>query len=121
MNARLWDGLGVVLAMKGEMKPAREALNRSLEISPDQSYTPYHLASTFLVEGKPAEALEISQRSAQEIFRLAGLAEAKHDLGQDRESVQAIETAIARWGNTGAFQIAESFAWRGESFGSRAQ
>ena len=114
LNARVWDGLGVVLAMKGEMGPAREALNRSLEISPDQSYTPYHLASTFLVEGKPAEALEISQRSAHEIFRLAGLAEAKHDLGQDRESVQAIETAIARWGDTGAFQIAESFAWRGE-------
>ena len=114
LNARIWDGIGAVLAIHGERGPAREAFNRSLEISPVQSYTPYHLAVTFLEEGKPAEALAISQRSAHEIFRLAGAAEAEHDLGHEKESLQAIDQAIKRWGDIGAAQIAEVYAWRGD-------
>ncbi len=114
LNARIWSTLGNSLAMNGQRGPARDAFNRSLEISPDQSYTPYNMSITFLVEGKPAEALAISQRSTNEVFRLAGMAEAQHDLGREKEAQQALDQLIAKWGHAGAYQIAQVFAWRGE-------
>jgi serine/threonine-protein kinase len=114
LNARIWSNLGNSLAMNGQRGPARDAFNRSLEISPDQSYTPYNMSLIFLVEGKPAEALALSQRSTNEVFRLAGAAEAQHDLGHEKESQQALDQFIAKWGHGGAYQIAQVLAWRGE-------
>ncbi len=59
-------------------------MTRSLEISPDQAFTPYPLGITFLLEGKPAAAKDIFPRSSNEVFRLAGAALAEHDLGHSQ-------------------------------------
>src|SRR6202171_3158610 len=114
LNARIWSALGNSLAMNGQRVPAREAFNRSLEISPEQSFTPYNLSLTFILDGRPAEALPISQRSTNEVFRLAGAALALHDLGRAQEARQALDHLIARWGHAAAYQIAQNYAWRGE-------
>ena len=114
LNARVWSSLGNSLAMNGQRVPAREAFNRSLEISPEQSFTAYNLSLTFLVEGKPADALASSRRSSAEVYRLAGAAEAQFSLGLAKEAQQALDQLIAKWGDAAAYQIAEVFAWRGE-------
>ena len=114
LNARTWSRLGSALALSGQRGPAREAFNRSLEISPDQSSTPYALSLSFLVEGRPAEALAASQRSTAEFYQLVGAAEAQHDLGHESESQKALDQAIAKWGHAGAYQLAEAYAWRGD-------
>jgi len=114
LNPRIWSALGNSLAMNGQRVPAREAFNRSLEISPDQSFTSFHLGTTYLLEGNPAAAMAIYPRSTSEIFRLAGLALAEHSLGHPRESQRALDEMISRFAHAGAYQIAEVYGWRGE-------
>ena len=114
LNARFWNALGTVLVSLGKLGPAREALNRSLEISPDQSYTAAYICGILLLEGRPAEALAISQSSSLEIFRLEGAALAHHDLGHAKESQQFLDEMIAKYAHSAAYQIAGVYAWRGK-------
>ena len=114
LNARVWGALGSALALQGENAAAREAFQRSLEISPEQSYTPYQLGMTFLLEGRPADALVTSQRSTNEVFRLTGAALAEHDLGHTKEARAALDQLISKWGHGAAYQIAQVHAWRGD-------
>jgi serine/threonine-protein kinase len=114
LNARVWSNLGYVLAMNGQVKEGREAFGRSLEISPRQSYTPYHLSTTFLLEGKPAEALDASQRSTNDVFRLAGAVEAYYAMGREAEAREALATLVTRFGHTGAYQVAQVYGLRGD-------
>jgi TolB-like protein/Flp pilus assembly protein TadD len=115
LNARQWGFLGSALAFQGNLIGAREALNRSLEISPEQTYTPSVLAITFLLDRRPAQALQISQRSKDEVFRLHGAAMAQYDLGHAKESEQQLAQLIAKYAFSAAYQIAEAYAWRGDS------
>ena len=114
LNARFWGALGGTLVFLSEFGPAREALNRSLEISPAQSSTAWYICLSSLLEGRPAEALAVSQRPTTELFRLVGAALAQHDLGHGKESQQLLDEMIAKYAEGGAYQIAEVYAWRGE-------
>jgi TolB-like protein/thioredoxin-like negative regulator of GroEL len=105
--------LGRYLNADHQFTAARQALNRALEISPESSYALYHLGETALLEGKFKEALD-SFRKAEAGYGLAGIAMAQHSLGNEKESLQALDEEIARYGNGAGFQIAEAFAWRGE-------
>ncbi|TMA27045.1 MAG: tetratricopeptide repeat protein [Deltaproteobacteria bacterium] len=115
LNARFWVTLGALLSLSGQLDLAREAYNRSLEISPNQSFTPYALGITFLLEGKPAAAKEIFTRSTNEVFKLAGAALAEHDLGHSAESQRVLDELIAKDAHGAAYQIGQVYAWRGET------
>ena len=115
LNARVWFTLGSLLSVSGQLGPAREALTRSLEISPEQAFTPFPLGMTFLLEGKPGAAKEIFPLSSNEVFRLTGAALVEHDLGHFAESQRALDDLIARYGHGAAYQIAQVYAWRGET------
>src|SRR5207237_9081658 len=93
---------------------ARNAFQRSLEISPEQSFTSYNLGITFLLEGRPADAKAVMARSTNEIFRLAGGALAEQALGNAAESQRLLDEVIARFGHDGAYQIAQVYAQRGD-------
>src|ERR1700733_9997265 len=69
LNADTWRRLGAVQFFRGDYRAAREAMQRSLEINPEQSNTASYLAFTFLVTGDPASALPLSQRATVEMFR----------------------------------------------------
>jgi TolB-like protein/Tfp pilus assembly protein PilF len=115
LNPRLWVSLGAALLQNGQIKEAREAFNRSLEISPQQSYTPYWLGTTYLLDGQPGAALAIFRRSSSQAFSLPGAAIAEHDLGHPAQSQVELDELIKNFGHVGAFQIAEVYAWRGET------
>ena len=114
LNPRIWSALGGVLTLQGENAAAREALQRSLELSPEQSFTQYNLGVTYLLEGQPATALETSQRSTLEVFRLAGTALAQHDLGQLGPAQAALDEIISKWPHAAAYQIAQVYSWWGD-------
>ena len=114
LNARTWSFLGWGLVFQRKLVAARGALNRSLQISPEQSYTPSMLGITFLLDGHPAEALKISQTSTHEVFRLHGAALAEYDLGHRQESERRLARLIAQYAFGAAYQVAEVYAWRGE-------
>jgi serine/threonine-protein kinase len=114
LNARYWGYLGMTLLLAGDFAAARTALTRSLEISPEQVLPPMNLANSYLLEGKPARALELSQRSTAPYARLLAAAMAEHDLGHAARSRQLLDETIAKYAHIVAYQIGEVYAWRGE-------
>ncbi len=115
LNGRVWSVLGSLLLCNGQFGPARDALNRSLEINPEQAFAPGWLGVLLVLEGQSAAALPVFARSTSEFLRLMGTAVAQHAAGHPKESQQALDALIAGFGNNAAYQIAAAYAWRGES------
>ena len=112
LNARAWAFLGRALMFQGDCSAAHVALERSLEISPQQTYAHSGQAICYLLEKRPAEALKVSQLSTGEAFRLWGAALAQYDLGHQPEAQQQLDKLIAKYGTTAAYQVAQIYAWR---------
>jgi adenylate cyclase len=109
-----WVDLGYLLAELHEFSAAHEAARHALEISPEDPYSLYLLGNVFLIEGRYPEAIAAYRKVNLDLFRLCGLAEAEHFLGQPRESQQALEELIAKYAANGAMEVAYVYAWRGE-------
>ncbi len=114
LNARAFGTLGSLLLASGDLQGMREALGRSLEISPDQAFAGAWLGVGLLIDGKPAEALAAFRKSTAPYFRLSGEASAQHSLGHAAESQRALDELVAKYGHSAAYQIAGVYAWRGE-------
>jgi serine/threonine-protein kinase len=115
LNGRAWTALGGLLVCARQPLAAREALNRSLELNPEQIFAANWLGDLALLEGRPAESLDWYERSTAPYFRLAGISLAQHALGHARESQAALDDLVAKYGHNSAYQIAEIHAWRGEN------
>jgi TolB-like protein len=109
-----WTDLALLHLKSGQMKAARVALSRALEIDPDNRLALRHLAVMNLLDGKPQEALSAAQRNPEPLWRTMGSALAYRDLGRDADSLAALAELERTQGHGAAFQIAEVHAWRGE-------
>jgi TolB-like protein/Tfp pilus assembly protein PilF len=110
-----WANLGAAYLLDpAQYGQAREALNHALAINPEANLANYHLALLELLEGHALEALRVSQRAGP-VLSLVGIAMAEHSLGHAAESQAATDQLIAKYANDGPSQIAEVYAWRGES------
>jgi serine/threonine-protein kinase len=109
-----WEHLGRYLTFSRDFAGAHEALHRALEIQPESPYGLNDLGELLLLEGNAAEALAMFRKIVNEDFRLAGIAMAEHTVGRAKESQQALDELIAKYAHEAAFQIAYSYAWRGE-------
>ncbi len=114
LNARIWTFLGYALQFSGDLDGARAAFNRSLEISPVQTYAPVGLGATLLLQGHAAEAQAAFQRSTGAAFRPYGAALSNFELGHEAEARRQLDALIAGYAETAAYQIAEVYAWRGQ-------
>jgi TolB-like protein/tetratricopeptide (TPR) repeat protein len=109
-----WEHLGRYLMLSRDFAGAHEALHRALEIQPESPYGLNDLGELLLLEGNAAEALATFRKVVNEDLRLSGIAMAEHTVGRAKESQQALDELIAKYAHEAAFQIAESYAWRGE-------
>ena len=109
-----WQTLTTYLISSRDFAAAREASRRALEISPQADFSLNDSGTLLLLEGRAKEALETFRKIDNEGFRLSSVAMAEHTLGHARESQQALEQLIAQHATEAAFQIAETYAWRGE-------
>lgn len=114
LSAVAWSSLGRVLYSSGQFDAATAALRRSLEIAPDQNYASAHLCLVLLLEKRPVEALAAAERSTSAIFRPHCRAMALHDAGRQEEAQRTLAELIAKFAHSGAYQIAESYAWFGD-------
>jgi tetratricopeptide (TPR) repeat protein len=89
------------------------AHTRALEINPQGEWASHYLGITALLEGKPEEAKAIVA-PAITALRISIVALAEHDLGHPRESQQALDNLISKFGQTACYQIAKVYARRGE-------
>jgi serine/threonine-protein kinase len=110
-----WEHLGRFLMFSRDFAGAHEALHRALEIQPESPYGLNDLGALLLLEGNAAEALAMFRKVVNsEAFRLSGITMAEYTVGRAKESQQALDELIAKYAQESAFQIAESYAWRGE-------
>jgi TolB-like protein/DNA-binding winged helix-turn-helix (wHTH) protein len=108
-----WGQLGYHLAARGDYAGAHRALANAARVRPDDNHVGYYEGTAWLLEGKPKEAIAAFERSGS-VFRLAGLAAAHFDAGNEGASQEALRTLISRHAPIGAYQVAQAYAWRGE-------
>ena len=114
ISAPGWGNLGMYLAAYGDYVEAERALRRALEITPDSPFALNGLATLKLLEGRPQEARDLFGRIGLGGFRFTGTAMAEHSLGHARESQRALNEALSQSAEGWAYEIAETYAWRGE-------
>lgn len=114
LSAQAWEIRARYELASGDIAAARRSLEQALDLAPDHGRAPLGLGMAALLEGDPAAARAWYARSNNETFRLAGLAMAAHDLGDDAESRRVLQELLAGHAHNSAYQIAGVFAWGGE-------
>lgn len=116
LNLAGWLRLHTFYVAGGSPDLAHEALERAKAIGPTSINVPVVRALVELREGRAASALAMSRLPEMESpdSKLIAAAMAHYSLGQPKESQQALDTLIAGFAESDAYQVAEIYAWRGE-------
>ena len=109
-----WAMLGYHLTVAGRYEQARVALVQADRIQPDNDRVNFYVGLSYLLDGDIERARESFEHSGA-WFRLTGLAITEHEAGNLEASDQALHALSLRFGDTAAYQVAEVYAWRGES------
>ena len=97
------------------MDEAVAAVNKALEIAPGRQYAHVLRGVLYLEQSQPQEALSEMKREPDDGWRLFGLALAYHALGRNEEADAALAELIAKYKAVMAFQVAQVYAFRGQS------
>lgn len=90
-------------------------LRRALELNPQKEHDHLTRGQVLLAQGRPQQALDEIEREPGEGWKLLGEALAYHALGRRQDSEDALRKLIATREKDWAAQIAEVYAYRGES------
>ncbi|HET8733620.1 MAG TPA: protein kinase, partial [Anaeromyxobacteraceae bacterium] len=119
LSTRAWSGLASAYILAGDFVPAREALGRSLEVSPANVDAVVLLTWVLASQGRHEELLAMASglptTADYEVFVLTARAIALRGQGRAREAQASLDTLIQRWSDLGAYQIAQVYAWWGET------
>jgi TolB-like protein/DNA-binding winged helix-turn-helix (wHTH) protein/Tfp pilus assembly protein PilF len=107
--------MGQLLYLAGRYDEAHAALQKALDLNPQAAYVHVIVGQILIAEGKPQQALAEIEKEPSEWGKLTGEGLAYHALGRERESNAALARLIARHGTYAAYQIAQVYAYRGES------
>jgi TolB-like protein/DNA-binding winged helix-turn-helix (wHTH) protein/Flp pilus assembly protein TadD len=110
-----YSTLGYLLYVGGRYDEAETALQKALDLNPQATYIYLTLDKILLAEKKPQQALAAIEKEPIEWGRLTGRALAYHALGRERDSNTALDGLIAKYASDGPYQIAQVYAYRGES------
>jgi TolB-like protein/DNA-binding winged helix-turn-helix (wHTH) protein/tetratricopeptide (TPR) repeat protein len=110
-----YSGLEYLLYVGGRYEDAQAALQKALDLNPQATYVHLTMGEALIVEGKPQQALAEIEKEPIEWGKLTGQALAYHALGREQDSNAALASLIEKYGSEGAFQIAQVYAYRGES------
>jgi serine/threonine protein kinase/Tfp pilus assembly protein PilF len=113
LSSVTWSNLGMLATGARQFAAADDAIRRALEIQPESPYGLNDLGTLQLLQAKAAQALATARRS-DENSRLEHTAMAEYSLGHARESQQALDRLIAKFGHDCAYCVAGVYAWRGE-------
>jgi tetratricopeptide (TPR) repeat protein len=115
LSADNYYNLAITLNRAGRPEEAATAARRALEISPNYAAAHVALAVAYLVQSRPREALDEVQSEKNATWRLIGFPLVYHALGQEKEADAALADLIAQLPMDAAYQIAEVYAFRGET------
>jgi len=107
--------LGYLLYSAGRYDEAQAALQKALDLNPQAAFVHLTLSKILIAKGKPQQALAEIEKEPLEWGKLTGQALAYHALGREEESNAALAGLIAKDDTDAAYQIAQVYAYRGES------
>lgn len=115
LRARSYSSLGSQLYWAGRYDEANAMLQRALELNPQKEHDHLTRGQVLLAQGRPQQALDEIEREPGEGWRLLGEALAYHSLGRPHDSDAALQKLIDTHQQDWAAQIAQVYAFRGES------
>jgi len=114
LNTAVHFGHCLIAYYAGKLDEAEAACKKTLEISPARPLAHAFLGRINLAQLHPQDAVAAAEREPEEWAHLQGLALASHALGRNKDSDAALAELIVKDATTGAYQIAEAYAFRGE-------
>ena len=114
LGSSRWNNLGGYYQSSGQLDLSQKALERALEVGPDSDWPHFLLATNLLLQGKAAEALPWIAQIRSPFYKLAIESMAQHSLGHPKESEDALNELIRRYGKERPWHVAIPFAWRGD-------
>ena len=115
LRSNSYLGLGHLLYLAGRYDEAQKELQKALDLNPQATFAHYTLGKILIAERKSQLALAEIEKEPGEWAKLMGQALAYHALGRGQDSTAALGALIAKYGTDGAYQIAQVYAYRGES------
>jgi serine/threonine protein kinase/tetratricopeptide (TPR) repeat protein len=107
--------LGLHAYYAGQWDVAEQALRKALELNPQRPLAHNVLGRIYLAQSKPEEVLVEMQKEQDPTWRGHGLTLAYHAAAKKKEADDALAEYIEEFQNDSAFQIAEVYAYRGET------
>ena len=99
----------------GHTDKAIASLRRAGQLAPEMLGVQYWIGVALLAKGRSTPALFEVMKEGDEGWRLLGLAMVYHDLGRQADSDAELEEAIAKYERDLAYNIAYTFAYRGDA------
>ena len=115
LRSNSYLGLGHLLYLAGRYDEAQKELQKALDLNPQATFAHYTLGKILIAERKSQQALAEMEKEPSDWAKLTGQALAYHALGRGQDSTAALGALIAKYGTNGAYQIAQVYAYRGES------
>jgi TolB-like protein/DNA-binding winged helix-turn-helix (wHTH) protein/Tfp pilus assembly protein PilF len=115
LRANSYSGLEYLLYVAGRYDEARAAMQKALDLNSRATNVHLTQVKMLITEGKPQQALAEIEMEPIDWAKLTGRALAYHALGNEQGSTTALTSLITKYGDDGAFQIAQVYAARGES------
>ena len=109
------SNLGNHFYYAGRLEEAVQAFRKTLELNPQYPNVHMFLGLIYIEQSKPEVGLTEIQKEPEPLWREQGLALAYHAAGKKKEADAALAEYIEKFQNEAAFQIAEVYAFRGET------
>ncbi len=111
----VWQALGYYQEGAGQLDAAQQSQERALALKPKFPFVHFRIGAIALERSRPKDAARAFADSGYEPLQLLGTALSEHDLRHGPQSQQALDALIASYGFNAAYQIAQAYAWRGQS------
>jgi len=112
---RSYTSLGAQLYEFEKYDDARTALHKALELNPQKEHDHAIQGEVLLAQGRPEQALTEIEQEPSNFWRQLSEALVYQALNRQGDSDKALDAVIATDQNGAAFEIAEVYAYRGES------
>ena len=107
--------LGYLLYMAGRYDKAQAEVRKALDLSPQAPFAHFTLGLILVFEEKSKDALAEIEKEPSEWAKLTSQVLVYHALGREHDSDAGLVDLIAKHHADSAFQIAQGYAFRGES------
>jgi len=115
LNAGSWEALAEAEFFMGRLDQSAADSKKALEVNPEFWSSPIDLSRTYLLQGRPQDALREIERVRINAHRAYLYALTYYALGRKKESDAALNELMTKYHASNAFEIATIYAFRSQT------